>query len=146
MEVKAQLIPKLKALRLSGVLATLDVRNRQAIDDKLSYGAGEHVDQMFPAGRSRLRQGLALEALRQDALEGGVAGVVEAQGPPARRLQPLGAILVGETEDGLDGAEPVQRTLLQEPAHHRGRGLSDLRRLLPAVPGVAIKNATFSGG
>ena len=37
MEVKAQLIPKLKALRLSGVLATLDVRNQQAIDDKLSY-------------------------------------------------------------------------------------------------------------
>lgn len=37
MEVKAQLIPKLKALRLSGVLATLEVRNRQAIDDKLSY-------------------------------------------------------------------------------------------------------------
>lgn len=31
------MIPKLKALRLSGVLATLDVRNRQAIDDKLSY-------------------------------------------------------------------------------------------------------------
>jgi len=37
MEVKAQLIPKLKALRLSGVLATLEVRNQQAIDDKLSY-------------------------------------------------------------------------------------------------------------
>ncbi len=37
MEVKAQLIPKLKALRLSGILETLDVRNRQAIDDKLSY-------------------------------------------------------------------------------------------------------------
>lgn len=31
------MIPKLKALRLSGVLATLEVRNRQAIDDKLSY-------------------------------------------------------------------------------------------------------------
>lgn len=37
MEVKAQLIPKLKALRLSGILETLEVRNRQAIDDKLSY-------------------------------------------------------------------------------------------------------------
>lgn len=37
MEVKAQLIPKLKALRLSGILETLDVRNRQAIEDKLSY-------------------------------------------------------------------------------------------------------------
>jgi DNA replication protein DnaC len=37
MEVKAQLIPKLKALRLSGILETLEVRNRQAIEDKLSY-------------------------------------------------------------------------------------------------------------
>jgi DNA replication protein DnaC len=37
MEVKAQLVPKLKALRLSGILETLDVRNRQAIEDKLSY-------------------------------------------------------------------------------------------------------------
>src|SRR3989304_1671862 len=37
MDVKARLVPKLKALRLSGILETLDVRNRQAIDDKLSY-------------------------------------------------------------------------------------------------------------
>ena len=37
MDIKPQLIPKLKALRLSGILETLDVRNRQAIDDKLSY-------------------------------------------------------------------------------------------------------------
>lgn len=31
------MIPKLKALRLSGILETLDVRNQQAIEDKLSY-------------------------------------------------------------------------------------------------------------
>ena len=37
MDVKPQLVPKLKALRLSGILETLEVRNRQAIDDKLSY-------------------------------------------------------------------------------------------------------------
>lgn len=37
MDTKAQLIPKLKALRLSGILETLDVRNRQAIEDKLAY-------------------------------------------------------------------------------------------------------------
>jgi DNA replication protein DnaC len=37
MDLKPQLIPKLKSLRLSGILETLDVRNRQAIDDKLSY-------------------------------------------------------------------------------------------------------------
>jgi DNA replication protein DnaC len=32
-----QLIPKLKRLRLSGVLETLDVRNRQAIEEKCTY-------------------------------------------------------------------------------------------------------------
>lgn len=37
MDIKSQLIPKLKALRLSGILETLDIRNRQAIEDKLSF-------------------------------------------------------------------------------------------------------------
>jgi DNA replication protein DnaC len=37
MDIKPQLIPKLKALRLSGILQTLEVRNRQAIEDKHSY-------------------------------------------------------------------------------------------------------------
>jgi DNA replication protein DnaC len=37
MDLKPQLIPKLKALRLSGILETLDVRNRQAIEDHLSF-------------------------------------------------------------------------------------------------------------
>jgi DNA replication protein DnaC len=37
MDLKPQLIPKLKALRLSGILATLDVRNQQALEGKLSY-------------------------------------------------------------------------------------------------------------
>lgn len=34
---RSQLIPKLKSLRLSGVLETLEVRNRQALDEKLAY-------------------------------------------------------------------------------------------------------------
>jgi DNA replication protein DnaC len=33
-----QLTPLLKQLRLSGILDSLEVRNRQAIDEKLSYG------------------------------------------------------------------------------------------------------------
>jgi len=32
-----QLLPKLKSLRLSGILATLEVRNQQAIQDKCTY-------------------------------------------------------------------------------------------------------------
>ena len=37
MELKHQLTPQLKHLRLSGVLETLEVRNRQAIEGKWSY-------------------------------------------------------------------------------------------------------------
>ncbi len=37
MQLSHQLVPKLKSLRLSGILETLDVRNQQAIDGKLSY-------------------------------------------------------------------------------------------------------------
>lgn len=37
MDLNSQLTPKLKALRLSGILETLEVRNRQAIEDKLAF-------------------------------------------------------------------------------------------------------------
>jgi len=37
MDIKPQLIPKLKSLRLSGILETLDVRNRQAIEEQHSH-------------------------------------------------------------------------------------------------------------
>jgi DNA replication protein DnaC len=37
MQISHQLIPKLKSLRLSGILETLEVRNRQAIEEKSSY-------------------------------------------------------------------------------------------------------------
>src|SRR5262245_65171521 len=37
MELSHQLEPKLKLLRLSGVLATLEARHRQALDGKWSY-------------------------------------------------------------------------------------------------------------
>ena len=37
MELRPQLTPYLKSLRLSGILATLETRNRQAIEDRLSY-------------------------------------------------------------------------------------------------------------
>ncbi len=37
MELKSQLIPKLKSLRLSGILETLEVRNQEAIQEKCTY-------------------------------------------------------------------------------------------------------------
>src|SRR5665213_3980318 len=37
MELASQLIPKLKSLRLSGILDTLEVRNKQAVSERCSY-------------------------------------------------------------------------------------------------------------
>ena len=37
MELRNHLVPKLKSLRLSGILETLEVRNQQAIDEKCTY-------------------------------------------------------------------------------------------------------------
>jgi DNA replication protein DnaC len=37
MQISHQLVPKLKNLRLSGILETLEIRNRQAIEERLSY-------------------------------------------------------------------------------------------------------------
>lgn len=37
MELRSQLVPKLKNLRLSGILETLEVRNQQAIEEKCTY-------------------------------------------------------------------------------------------------------------
>jgi DNA replication protein DnaC len=37
LELKSQLVPKLKSLRLSGILETLEVRNREAIEEKCTY-------------------------------------------------------------------------------------------------------------
>jgi DNA replication protein DnaC len=37
MQLDHQLVPKLKQLRLSGILETLELRNRQALEEKLSY-------------------------------------------------------------------------------------------------------------
>src|SRR6266568_2717984 len=37
MQISHQLVPKLKNLRLSGILATHEVRTQQAIEEKLSY-------------------------------------------------------------------------------------------------------------
>ena len=37
MTLSHQLVPQLKQLRLSGILETLELRNRQAVDEQLSY-------------------------------------------------------------------------------------------------------------
>ena len=54
MELRQHLIPKLKALRLSGILDTLDVRTQQAVAEQWTYGdfldsshIAEYVEHVF---------------------------------------------------------------------------------------------------
>ena len=54
MNSKSQLVPTLKALQLSGSLERLDVRIRQAIDDKLSYV--EFLERLLEDGVERCGQ------------------------------------------------------------------------------------------
>ncbi len=65
MDTRPQLTPKLKALRLSGILETLDVRNRQAIDDKLSYV--EFLERLLEDEVERRAQKQLLMRLRRAA-------------------------------------------------------------------------------
>ncbi len=47
MELKPHLVPKLKALRLSGILDTLDVRTQQAVTERWSYGDSRSVERLL---------------------------------------------------------------------------------------------------
>lgn len=68
MDVKAQLVPKLKALRLSGILETLEVRNQQAIDGKLPYV--EFLERLLEDEVERRGQKQLLLRLRRAAFNG----------------------------------------------------------------------------
>ncbi len=66
MELKHQLTPHLKHLRLSGILETLDARNRQAIDGKWSYV--EFLSRLLEDEVERRAQKQLLLRLRRGAL------------------------------------------------------------------------------
>ena len=58
MDTLAQLTPQLKHLRLSGLLDSLDLRNRQAVEERLSYV--EFLSRLLDAeGGSRAAQSKA---------------------------------------------------------------------------------------
>lgn len=69
MELRQHLIPKLKQLRLSGILDSLEVRNRQAIDEQWSYIAFlEHLleDEVERRAQKQLALRLRRAALSSD--------------------------------------------------------------------------------
>lgn len=66
MELKQHLLPKLKQLRLSGILDTLETRNRQAIDDKWSYV--EFLERLLEDESERRAQKQLELRLRRSAL------------------------------------------------------------------------------
>lgn len=69
MELRQHLVPKLKQLRLSGILDSLEVRNRQAIDEQWSYIAFlEHLleDEVERRAQKQLALRLRRAALASD--------------------------------------------------------------------------------
>lgn len=69
MELKQHLVPKLKALRLSGILDTLEVRTQQAIAEQWSYGDFlERLleDEVERRGQKQLATRLRRAMLRSD--------------------------------------------------------------------------------
>ena len=65
MEVKQHLVPKLKHLRLSGILDTLEVRSRQALDEHWSYA--EFLERLLEDEVERRQQKqLSLRVRRAD--------------------------------------------------------------------------------
>ena len=66
MEIKHHLLPRLKQLRLSGILDTLETRNRQAIDDKWSYI--EFLERLIEDESERRAQKQLEQRLRRSTL------------------------------------------------------------------------------
>lgn len=67
MATTSQLLPKLKSLRLSGILETLDVRTRQAADEKATYG--EFLERLLEDEVERRNQKQLSLRLRRSCLE-----------------------------------------------------------------------------
>lgn len=66
MELTAQLTPKLKQLRLSGILATLEARTRQAVDGQWSYD--EFLERLLEDEVERRAQKQLVARVRRAAL------------------------------------------------------------------------------
>ncbi len=69
MELVGQLSPKLKSLRLSGILETLDVRNKQALEEKCSYV--EFLQKLLEDEVERRGQKQLVQRMRRSQLDPG---------------------------------------------------------------------------
>jgi DNA replication protein DnaC len=67
MELVGQLSPKLKSLRLSGILETLDVRNKQAVEERCSYV--EFLQKLLEDEVERRGQKQLIQRLRRSHLD-----------------------------------------------------------------------------
>lgn len=113
------------------------------------------------AGGRRCRVGL--QPGGQDALDGAVGRVADRDRLGAGQLEPRGAVLIGQAEHALGGAQPEQRVLPEEFSDHRdgcpadlgGAGATPgrsphgerdlLRRVVRHISGLAGRAATMSG-
>ena len=85
-----------------------------------------------------LCQRFPVESRSQDLLDAPIASVAEVQRTGAGRLQPLPPVALLQTQDGLDRAQAVQRTVGQQTIHHRLRGGSQDCRALPTDVGRGL--------
>lgn len=69
MEITSQLVPRLKHLRLSGMLATLEARNRQALHDQWTYI--EFLERLLEDEVERRAQKQLVQRLRRAAVGSG---------------------------------------------------------------------------
>ena len=120
-------------------------------------GQGAHGDRSrTAAGPVQVRGGAAVAGGRgsrsglgaggEDALDGAVGRVADRDRLGAGGLQPGRAVLVGQAEHALGGAQPEQGVDLQQLVDDRGAGGADLGGAVRHQVGVRIWNAIFSGG
>ena len=69
MDLTPHLMPKLKALRLSGILDTLDVRTRQAVEEHWSYA--DFLERLLEDEVERRQQKQLALRVRRATLDGG---------------------------------------------------------------------------
>ena len=77
------------------------------------------------AGAVGAARGLFVGADRQDALHRAIGRIPHLHRAPARGIEPLGAVALAQADDGLRGAQVVQRVIGQQPDDQLGDVLTE---------------------
>ena len=130
-----------------GVTASLGIALRRAHGDDVRERRGAAQERRRPAVPGCGGQLVALGPGGEDALDGPVGRVPGRDGLRAGRLEPAGVVPVGQADDALGGAEPVERVVGEQLTDHVLAG----RARCPAAClrhhcGVRMWKAIFSGG